>query len=123
MTPSLTPGSKPSISNRLANYLNHDDDEPLELIEDEFDAFINREELRISRFMGIRELDLAVVVLSNRRVITQPLSAYPVLAISSDDALADYTISESGIHWSMLDADLSLRGLLMSEVIKSFASA
>ena len=123
MTHSSTPGDKPSVSNRLANYLNRNDNEPIEVIEDEFDAFINRENLRISRFVGIPELDLAVMVLNNRRVITQPLSTYPVLAMASNEALADYIISESGIHWSTLDADLSLRGLLMSEVVKGFASA
>ena len=123
MIQSLTPGGRPSVSNRLANYLDRSDDEPIELIEDEFDAFINREELRISRFVGIPELDLAVMVLNNRRIITQPLSAYPILAKASDEALADYTISGSGIHWSTLDADLSLRGLLMSEIVKGFTSA
>jgi hypothetical protein len=120
MIPSLTPGGKPSVSNRLADYLNRDDDEPVEVIEDEFDVLINRENLHISRFVAIRELDMALVVLNNRRIITQTLSAYPSLANASDEALNQYTISQMGIHWSALDSDLSLRGLLMSEMVKSF---
>ncbi len=44
--------------------------------------------------------------------------AYPLLANASDEALAQYAVSKSGIHWPELDADLSLRGLLMSELVK-----
>ena len=118
MTQSLTPGGKTSVSNRLQNLLNVADDEPLELIVDEFDGLIKRENLQISHFVWLRDLDLALLILNNRRVISQMLSAYPILAEASDEALANYTISASGIHWPAIDADLSLRGLLMSEVIK-----
>ena len=118
MTHSLTPGDKPSASSRLNNLLNTPNDQPIELVDDEFDGLINRENLRISHFTWVRDLNLALLILNNRRVISQTLSAYPVLAGASDEALADYTISASGIHWPTLDADLSLRGLLMSEVVK-----
>ena len=111
------------MSNRLDNLLNTIDEEPIELITDEFDGLIKREDLRISKFVWVRDLDLALLVLNNRRVISQTLSAYPSLAEASDDALADYTISASGIHWPALDADLSLRGLLMSEVVKGILTA
>lgn len=123
MTHSLTPGGKPSVSSRLTDYLNDTDDQPVDLIEDEFDALIERENLRISRFVWVRELDLALLILTNRRIISQTLSDYSVLATAPDNALMGYTISDSGIHWPALDADLSLRGLLMSEVVKRLASA
>ena len=123
MTHSLTPGGKPSVSNRLQNFLNAADDEPMELIIDEFDGLIKRENLQISHFVWVRDLDLALLILNNRRVISQMLSAYPILAEASDEALANYTISASGIHWPTIDADLSLRGLLMSEVIKVTVTA
>ncbi len=118
ITPSLTPGGKPSVSNRLTNFLNQTDDEPVDLVEDEFDRLIDREDLRISRFVRVRDIDLMLLILTNRRVISPALSAYSILNQASDEALANYTISESGIHWPTLDADLSLRGLLMSEVVK-----
>lgn len=111
------------MSSRLNNLLNTPDDQSIELITDEFDGLINRENLRISHFTWVRDLDLALLILNNRRVISQPLSAYPVLAEASDEALADYTMSVSGIHWPGLDADLSLRGLLMSEVVKGIVTA
>lgn len=122
MTHSLTPGGKPSVSSRLNDFLNTADDEPIELIVDEFDGLIKRENLRISHFVWVRDLDLALLVLNNRRVISQPLSAYPALAQAPDEALTDYIISASGIHWPALDADLSLRGLLMSEVVKGIVT-
>ncbi len=117
------PGGKPLVSNRLTDYLNDTDDQPVDIIEDEFDALIERENLRINRFVWVRELDLALLILTNRRVISLTLSSYSVLATAPDSALMDYTISDSGIHWPALDADLSLRGLLMSEVVKGFAPA
>ena len=77
----------------------------------------------LAALVYVRELDLALLVLTNRRVITQTLSTYPVLFNAPDEALANYTISESGIHWPTLDADLSLRGLLMSDVMKRVMTA
>ncbi|HEX9955721.1 MAG TPA: DUF2442 domain-containing protein [Fibrella sp.] len=126
MKHSSTPGGKPSVSSRLSaiieqNENNSSDDLPVYRVEDEFDRLIQRENLRISRFVSIRELDLVLIVLNTRRVISQPLSAYNSLALASDDELATYTLSESGIHWPSLDTDLSLRGLLMSEVVKTVA--
>jgi len=110
------------VSSRLNEFLNTTDDEPIELIVDEFDGLIKRGNLRISHFVWVRDLDLALLVLNNRRVISQTLSAYPVLAQAPDEALTDYKISASGIHWPTLDADLSLRGLLMSEVVKGIVA-
>ncbi|MBO0948890.1 DUF2442 domain-containing protein [Fibrella forsythiae] len=117
-------GGKPSVSSRLLNFLEGSETSinaelPFQRIEDDFDRLIQRENLRIVRFVWIRELDLALVVLNNRRIISQSLSAYSSLHAASDDDLAAYTISTSGIHWPNIDIDLSLRGLLMDEVVRS----
>ena len=117
------PGGKPSVSNRLTDYLNQPDADSDELIEDAFDVLIHQEQVRISRCIVVRELDLLLFVLNNRWVISQTLSAYPLLDNASDDALTAYTTSASGIHWPEIDADLSLRGLLMGEVVRQFMSA
>lgn len=122
MIPSSGPGGKPSVSSRVENYLNADDDTPIYIADDEFDKLIQQEQLRISRFIPIRELDLVLVVLSNSRVISQNLSAFPMLMQAQDAALSDYVITDSGIHWPSIDADLSLRGLLMDETLKRFAN-
>ena len=117
------PGGKPLVSNRLTDYLQQPDVDSDELSEDEFDVLIHQQQVRISRFVAVRELDLLLFVLSNRRVISQTLSVYPALHHASDDALAIYTTSPSGIHWPEIDADLSIRGLLMSEVVRPFMNA
>lgn len=105
--------SEPATNDKLA----------VHRVEDEFDRLIQRENLRIIRFVWIRELDLALFVLNNRRIVSQTLSAYRELNTASDEDLGAYNLSESGIHWPALDADLSLRGLLMTEIVKAIAVA
>ncbi|MBO0936571.1 hypothetical protein J2I47_08455 [Fibrella sp. HMF5335] len=46
------------------------------------------------------------------------MSIYPVLQVASDEQLTDYILTTSGVHWPSLDADLSLRGLLIQEAVK-----
>ena len=108
------PGKIP-LSNRLQEWLS-DTQEDLLVIEDEFDQLINEEGLSISRFVYFRDLDLMLIVLSNMRVISQLLSTYSFLSNASDEQLNEYQISATGIHWSTLDVDLSLRGFLMTEL-------
>ena len=114
MIPSSMPGKIP-LSNRLQEWLS-DTQEDLLVIEDEFDQLINEEGLSISRFVYFRDLDLMLIVLSNMRVISQLLSTYSFLSNASDEQLNEYQISATGIHWSTLDVDLSLRGFLMTEL-------
>jgi hypothetical protein len=83
---------------------------------DELDWIITNKQLKISRFLFFRELDLLLVILNNRRVITQTPSAYPFMLTATDEQLMAYEISATGIHWPALDADLSLRGFLLTEV-------
>ncbi|MBO0934058.1 DUF2442 domain-containing protein [Fibrella sp. HMF5036] len=115
------PGSKPLVSNRLQDLLEAEESEPVSIMKDEFDQLIDREQLRIIKVLWVRELDLFLFVLSNRRIITQPLSLFPTLQLASDEQLSDYIITATGVHWPGLDADLSLRGLLMQEVVKPTA--
>jgi hypothetical protein len=120
MTQSSKHGVVPSVSNRLAAFLQDEDDAVFTIQGDEFDRLIARENLRIGKFAFFRDLDLMLVILTNRRIISRPLSAYSFLNIAGDDQLADYAISSSGIHWNSLDADLSLRGFLVEEAIQGF---
>ncbi|WP_229376740.1 DUF2442 domain-containing protein [Fibrella aquatilis] len=121
MSISSMPGSKPLVSNRLQDLLEAEESEPVSIMKDEFDQLIDREQLRIIKVLWVRELDLFLFVLSNRRIITQPLSLFPTLQLASDEQLSDYIITATGVHWPGLDADLSLRGLLMQEVVKPTA--
>ncbi len=43
-------------------------------------------------------------------VLNHPLKWFPKLLNASDDALQQHEISPFGIHWPLLDEDLSLNG-------------
>ncbi|WP_229206893.1 DUF2442 domain-containing protein [Dyadobacter crusticola] len=111
------PGMIPSISEELQAFLNGTNDEEVVEIADELDHFIQEKELQIRHFGFARDLDLALFILSNKKVITRPLSSFPYLKKAIDWDLDQYTISEAGIHWPNLDVDISLRGLLLEEKI------
>jgi len=90
-----------------------------EIAGDEIDTLISNQNLRISALAFFRNLDLMLVVLNNRTVLSRRLSAYTFLENASDEVVTNYELQFSGVHWPTLDADLSLRGLLMEEMIKS----
>jgi hypothetical protein len=120
MTTLLQPGRTPLVSDRLAAYLDISDDIAASSMGagDELDQIIASSRLTIRRLVFIQELDLWLVVLSNRRVLSQSLSAYPFLETATDEQLNQYELSPTGIHWPALDADLSLRGFLLAELLR-----
>ena len=117
MEPSSLPGVQPSVSSRLTDYLYADTDELVNVEGDEFDRLIAVEGLRINRFVFFRDLDLLLLILTNRRIISRRLSTYSFLQNATDQQLTDYALSANGIRWPTLDTDLSLRGFLMEEVV------
>jgi Protein of unknown function (DUF2442) len=52
------------------------------------------------------------VTLKDGRIISTPLEWYPALEKATDAQRANYTLSPSGVHWSDLDEDLSVSGML-----------
>ncbi|NLT51575.1 MAG: DUF2442 domain-containing protein [Ignavibacteria bacterium] len=58
--------------------------------------------------------EMLTVSLMDGRIISVPLHWYPALINSSREQLEDYQVSGGGygIHWSQLDEDLSVEGLL-----------
>ena len=117
------PGAQPLVSSCLANYLQTDADELIHVEGDEFDRLMAAEGLCINRFVFFRDLDLLLLILTNRRIISRRLSAYSFLQNASDQQLADYVLSTNGIHWPALDADLSLRGFLLEEAVLNFRAS
>ncbi len=87
--------------------------------DDPVDELIAEEGLTIARFVHFRELDLFLLILSNRRVISRLLSEYSALGQASDAQLVNHTVTEAGIHWPAIDVDLSLRGFLQEEAMRS----
>lgn len=95
-------------------------DEPSNVQTDEFDQLIEAEALRIGRFAFFRDMDVWLLVLTNRSIISRRLFDYVFLEQATDQQLQDYSLSATGIHWPSIDADLSLRGVLMEEALKTF---
>jgi hypothetical protein len=52
------------------------------------------------------------VTLSDGREIATPLAWYPRLAEASDAERAEVEFSFDGVHWPLLDEDLSVAGML-----------
>ena len=118
MIPSLKPGNKPLISKELADLLADPRDEDITTYNDEFDKIISETNLEIKHFDFWRDLDVAIFILNNSRIIQRRLSAFPELEKATDYDLLQYQGSDFGIHWPDIDVDLSLRGFLMEEAVK-----
>ncbi len=109
------------VSKRLKDFL-ESEDETISLPRlDEFDRFIFLNELTVNKLAFFRDMDMMLIILSNRMVINRQLSAYRFLDKATDDQLQEYTISATGVHWPQLDADLSLRGFLIEEALGRFS--
>ena len=111
---------KPIISKTTEAYLKQLEKEekqgkPLESYQaypDAIDQLINEDNLHIQRVFFDTDLDLMLVVLSNRKILKESISQYKRLRGASLKQLQSYEISPMGIHWSQLDEDLSLKGFL-----------
>jgi hypothetical protein len=121
MKSSLKPGTQPSVSKELMDMLSGPEEDAIVKVSDDFDKIIESSNLKIQHFIFFRDLDLVVFILNNKRLIQRPLSAFPLLEEAEDYHLYQYQISEYGIHWPDLDADISLRGFLVEETIKLVA--
>jgi len=105
------------ISKQLQTILSEAGDDDVIDIADDLDQMILDKGLEIRHFGFARDLDLALFILNDKRVITRTLSSLPYLANAEDYDLDQYIVSESGIHWPDLDVDISLRGLLQEEKV------
>jgi hypothetical protein len=85
---------------------------------DSIEKLIYEEGLRIEAIDFHPELDVMLVVLNTKAVLHQRLSSYQRLKQAGKDALLHYELiaDGTGIHWSMLDEDLSLKGFLKDEL-------
>ncbi len=85
---------------------------------DAIEKLILQENLKIVTVDFHTELDVMLILLNTKAVLHQRLSAYPVLANADKKSLSDFQIiaNGTGIHWPLLDADLSLKGFLQDEL-------
>jgi hypothetical protein len=86
---------------------------------DAIDDVILNQGLRIKDLYFDKELDLMLIILNNRKVLKRSISDYKMLANASIADLQTYQVSKTGVHWDMLDEDLSLRGFLEEELLNT----
>mgnify|MGYP005813466675 CR=1 FL=1 len=96
--------SKDKIVNKRAN--------------DPIDKLIFEGGLRIKSVWFDRDLDLIIVLLTNKKLLKRPLSDFQKLASATDGQLRQFENEGTGVSWPELDEDLSLRGFLTYELAK-----
>ncbi|MEP7252257.1 MAG: DUF2442 domain-containing protein [Ginsengibacter sp.] len=97
---------------------------------DAIEKLIHQEGLKILTVDFHPELDVMLIILNTKAVLRQPLSSYPRLFSCDKTALLNYELisNGTGIHWPLIDEDLSLKGFLQDELrnvvsIKNTAAA
>jgi hypothetical protein len=91
---------------------------------DAIDNIIFKEGLRIKAVDIHPELDLITIYLNTKAVLSQNISSYRLLKGAEKSQLLQYELIGDGIgiHWPLLDEDLSLKGFIQDElrrVVKS----
>ena len=78
------------------------------------------EGLRIEALDFHPEQDMMLVILNTKVVLNQSLSAYLSLRNADKSQLQQYRLiaGGTGVHWPVLDEDLSLKGFLQNELRK-----
>lgn len=87
---------------------------------DTIERLIFEEGLRIEAIDLRPELDLMLVILNTKAVLHQKISSHSKLKTSDNKLLQQYELigAGTGIHWPLLDEDLSLKGFLRDELRK-----
>jgi hypothetical protein len=87
---------------------------------DSIDKLIFVEGLRITALGFQFDLDLMTIYLNTRVALTQDISTYGSLKDVDRPALLKYELIGDGVgvHWPLLNEDLSLRGFVQNELRK-----
>ncbi len=85
---------------------------------DAIEKLIHDEALRIEKVDIHPELDIMLIILNTKAVLHQRLSSHEGLKTQETRALLQYELigGGTGIHWPLLDEDLSLKGFLRDEL-------
>jgi hypothetical protein len=86
---------------------------------DVIEKLIYEEGIRIDAVDLHPELDVMLVILNTKAVLRQKLSSYKLLKSADKTSLLKYELSANGtgIHWPLLNEDLSLKGFLRDELL------
>ena len=74
---------------------------------------INVGDLR-ARSVEVTATELAVTLADGRKIAT-PLNSYPRLKAASPEQRAHFETMPMGIHWPVVDEDLSIAGMLKGQ--------
>jgi hypothetical protein len=96
--------------------MNTSANKPFDVIE----HIIFKEGLRIQALDIHPELDLMTIYLNTKVALSQNISFYKLLKKAEKSQLLQYELVGGGIgvHWPLLDEDLSLKGFLQYELRK-----
>jgi hypothetical protein len=87
---------------------------------DPIESLIFEHKLRIIGINFYPEVDLMLIVLSNKKVLKRSISQVSqLLAKAPEKELTNFELLGNGvaIHWPNLDEDLSLKGFLQNELV------
>lgn len=87
---------------------------------DAIESLIKSEGLRIEALDFHPELDMLLIILNTEAALSHRLSTYPSLKNAVKDQFQQYKLigGGTGVHWPLLDEDLSLKGFLQNELRK-----
>lgn len=85
---------------------------------DTLEQLIFEENLSIITVDIHKDLDLLLIILNTKAILHQKISVYVKLKNASENELKQYELiaGGKGIHWPLLDEDLSLKGFLQQEI-------
>jgi hypothetical protein len=85
---------------------------------DSIEKIIFEEGLRIETIDFHPELDVMLILLNTKAILKQTISSYPSLAKANKATLLKYELigKGTGVSWTELDEDLSLKGFLRDEL-------
>src|SRR5580698_8830874 len=87
---------------------------------DAIESLILNEGLRIEALDFHPEQDMMLVILNTKVVLNQNLSEFPLLKNADQGKLQHYKLigGGTGVHWPLLDEDLSLKGFLRNALLR-----
>jgi hypothetical protein len=87
---------------------------------DAIENLIFSEGLRIEALDFHPDLDMMLIILNTKVILNHSLSSYKGLKKADKSQLLEYKLISggTGVHWPLLDEDLSLKGFLQNELRK-----
>ena len=85
---------------------------------DSIDKWIRDDSLRITAVEFSEDLSKMTIYVNGRSVMEFPVQEFPRLIAATPTELKNYTLIAEGmgVHWPVLDEDLSLKGFLLADM-------